>query len=448
MYGIFPSLKVVAKELGERTLRGATLRASSWVIGGYVFGQALRLGTNLVVTRLLVPEAFGLMALVNCTIVGLQMFSDVGLRGAIIHSDRGDQDEFLNTAWTIQVVRGFLLWAVAAVLAWPISIAFGQPLLAPLLVFTGMSVLFGGFRSIMFFVLQRRLEVRRLVILEVTAQFTGLAVMIGWAITYPSVWALAGGPVVGTAFGAALSYIMLGHHRHKLTYDTSVARYLFHFGKWIFLNTLVTFIIGFSDRFVIGGISDVETLGLFAIAVMLATFPDAAIGTVVQRVLFPTYSLTYREGGSSQLRHRMRRFSGALYILFAPSLLVLVAFGDWIVHLLYDPRYAAAGPMLAVIAAGMIGKGVTNIAAIGLLATGDSKSLAVMQALRLATFAVATAVGIGLGDTISFLIAIAVARWVDYIPASLLLHRAGLWNGALDVPVLAASGLTLVLIAV
>ncbi|MFM6205833.1 oligosaccharide flippase family protein, partial [Planktothrix sp.] len=88
------------------SLSKKAIQGTIWTLFGYGGSQVLRFGGNLILTRLLVPELFGLMALVNTFITGLNLFSDVGIRPSIIRSQRGDDPEFLNTAWTIQVFRG------------------------------------------------------------------------------------------------------------------------------------------------------------------------------------------------------------------------------------------------------------------------------------------------------------------------------------------------------
>jgi len=60
-------------------LMARALRSASWLLLGYGGSQALRLASNLILTRLLFPEAFGLMALVSVITVGLALFSDIGL---------------------------------------------------------------------------------------------------------------------------------------------------------------------------------------------------------------------------------------------------------------------------------------------------------------------------------------------------------------------------------
>ena len=89
------------------SLKKQAVRGTIWTVFGYGSSQVLRFGGNLILTRLLVPDLFGLMALVQIFIRGLSLFSDIGIRPSIIRSDRGDDPIFLNTAWTIQVIRGF-----------------------------------------------------------------------------------------------------------------------------------------------------------------------------------------------------------------------------------------------------------------------------------------------------------------------------------------------------
>ncbi|HBB84471.1 MAG TPA: polysaccharide biosynthesis protein, partial [Sulfitobacter sp.] len=89
------------------------LRSTSWIVLSYGGAQAIRLASNLILTRLLFPEAFGLMALIQVVIVGLTLFSDVGIGPSIAQSKRGDDRDFLNTAWTIQAIRGGCLWLAA-----------------------------------------------------------------------------------------------------------------------------------------------------------------------------------------------------------------------------------------------------------------------------------------------------------------------------------------------
>ena len=89
----------------KRSLKSLALKGSVWTLGGYGIAQLLRLVSNVVLAKLLFPEAFGLMVLVTIFMQGIAMFSDIGIIPSIIQNKRGDDPRFLNTAWTIQVIR-------------------------------------------------------------------------------------------------------------------------------------------------------------------------------------------------------------------------------------------------------------------------------------------------------------------------------------------------------
>ena len=93
------------------------LHAGGWVVAGYALSQAIRFGANLVMTRLLVPEMFGVMAIAMMVMYALALFSDLGLRQSIVQSRRGGDAAFLNTAWAVQIGRGFVIWGAALALA-------------------------------------------------------------------------------------------------------------------------------------------------------------------------------------------------------------------------------------------------------------------------------------------------------------------------------------------
>src|SRR5690606_37933513 len=147
---------------------------SVWTIAGYGAGHMLRLGSNLILTRLLFPEAFALMALVQVFMQGLAMFSDIGIGPSIVQNSRGEDVTFLNTAWTIQIVRGIVLSICACVVAWPVSEVYGEPLLLPLLAVSGFSALIAGFNSTSVFTLNRKLAFGRLIAIQLLSHVVSL----------------------------------------------------------------------------------------------------------------------------------------------------------------------------------------------------------------------------------------------------------------------------------
>ena len=93
-------------------LRTRLLRAGAWTTGAYSIESATRLLSNLILTRLLFPEAFGLVAASTSLLVGLNLISDFGIRAVVIQSSNGESEGFLHSAWVFQISRGIILWLV------------------------------------------------------------------------------------------------------------------------------------------------------------------------------------------------------------------------------------------------------------------------------------------------------------------------------------------------
>src|SRR4030081_2887241 len=107
----------------QPSLNHRVLNAGMWSLAGFALSLIIRLGSNLLMTRLLVPEMFGVMAIASTVMVGLAMFSDLGLKENIVQSTRGNEPTYLNTAWVIQILRGVLIWGVALSLCLVILVA-------------------------------------------------------------------------------------------------------------------------------------------------------------------------------------------------------------------------------------------------------------------------------------------------------------------------------------
>src|SRR5262249_31270717 len=151
--------------------------------------------------RQLLPEAFGFMSLVNSTLTILHMFSDVGFHQAIIQSPRGDDPDFLNTAWTMQIIRGLGLWLCAVLITWPVSIFYGEPLLLWLIPVVGLEEVIHCFDSTSMYTLSRRMVRGRLMAVEVATAVLYLSVTLIWVFfVQRSVWALVAGLLVSSLF--------------------------------------------------------------------------------------------------------------------------------------------------------------------------------------------------------------------------------------------------------
>ena len=361
--------------LGDNRLMARVARSASWIILGYGASQAIRLASNLILTRLLFPEAFGLMALISVVTVGLTLFSDVGIAPSIAQSKRGDEPDFLNTAWTIQVGRGFALWLAACVVAYPVALFYDAPLLAWYLPVAGLSLIVSGFNPTRIETAHRHLLMGRLMALDLLSQVIGIAAMVVLALALQSVLALVIGGVMGALAKLALTHLYLPGPRNHLRWERHAARELVTFGKWIFLSTVFWFFASQGDKAVLGKFLTMENLGIYNIGYFLASFPLLLGLNVTGRVMIPVY----REGADARKLSRMRHGLSAIVI---GLLIAMALLGPWLVGMLYDARYDSSGAIVVLLAVALIPQAIGMTYDQAALAAGDSRRFFIYSALR------------------------------------------------------------------
>jgi O-antigen/teichoic acid export membrane protein len=362
-------------------LRGLVVRGAFWTVFSYGASQVLRLGGNLVLTRLLAPELFGLMALVHSVRAGLTLFSDIGAGRSIVRHPSGEEAAFRNTAWTLQILRGIWLSTAAALIAWPVARFYGDPRLLSLLPLVGVTSVIAGFNSTNLFVLNRRLALDRLVRFEVGSQALGLLVTLLLVWIHPTVWSLAYGGLAGAAVRMVWSHRLDPTLPARLAWDRTALAELLSFGKWIFLSTALTFLAEQSDRLILGKLLPLEVLGIYGIAAMLADVPRQIGIALSRQVIFPAVSRLIALP-RDELRARIMKGRRPALIGSALGVAAAVTCGDAFVRLLYDPRYESAAWMVPVLALGIWPRVVCNTIEPALLSLGRPQYATLANVLR------------------------------------------------------------------
>jgi len=332
--------------------KNRAFKGAAFVVLGYGLSQGIRLGGNLVLTRLLVPEFFGIMALAYVFQIGLHLFSDIGLAPGIIRSSRGNEPLFLNTAWTLQIIRGLILWCFSLIIAWPVAKLYQEPALVLIIPTIGLNSIFAGFESTSLIILNKELRIGKLTFVELSVQFVSLICMIAIAYTYKNIWSLVFGGLIASVLKTVWSHFLDSRIRNRFLLDKTAVTELFTFGKWVFISTAMMFLATQADRLLLGKFFPLALFGIYSIAVIFAELPKNIITTLSNRVMFPVIShFSYLP--RSELRLKILSKRKLLLIPLALLVALLACFGDVLVDFLYDERYQQAGWMLPLLSLGI-----------------------------------------------------------------------------------------------
>ena len=430
-----------ADPLGHRILRGTVQ-----TLVGYGAGQILRLGGNLVLTRLLVPEAFGVMALVNVFLQGLVLFSDVGLSVAILQHPRGNERVFLRTVWTMQMIRGLLLFLLATALAYPVAAFYENPDLVRYFQVSALGLLAISTQSTNVWLCNRNLDLGRLTIVDIASQGAGMVVMLLWAWQYRTVWALVAGGITVRVVESILSETLIPGPRMRFAWDKKIAWEVFHFGKWILLGTAMTFSIRQVDKIVLGKMMTLDQLGVYGIAFALSGMALHMIEHLGGVVLLPAFSRILESGDVSSQRKRMLKLRGLYCAGALPIALGMMFLGQVLIGIMYDPRYQDAGWMLQIMSIGTGYSVITTTMSPLLLAKGNSRAHMITRTAQLVVLVSLMAVlGYRFG-IMGVLWAGVLAKLLEYPILQLGIWKYRLSHFALDIPLLllvSASGMVI-----
>jgi len=197
--------------------------------------QSLRFLKVLILARLLGAEDFGLFGIAIAVLAGLQVFSNFGLRTRFLSKHFESQSceaKWLNGIWTIELIRnGIVFLFIVAISGW-VSGFFGDSRLTNILVLVALSPLFIGATNVGIFLLEKRLEYRRILVLEVAASVGGFLFCVLTAYLLRDAIVLALALVSHSIIRCYLSF-KIHPFRPKLEFDYSVFLDCFHYGKYL-----------------------------------------------------------------------------------------------------------------------------------------------------------------------------------------------------------------------
>lgn len=348
----------------DASLQARMLRAAVWLVGSNVAAQSMRLVSSLVLTRLLLPQAFGLIAVVQTLYFALVMFSDLGVWQSVVTHPKGNDPRFLGTAFSVQLMRGVLLACVVLLTALGLySFAVYAPfkegtvyadLQLPWMISVfALCALLQGAESMHIAVAQRNLQTRQLTRLELWSQAVGMAITIACAMLTHSVWSLLLGTVASNATRTVLSHTLLTGPAYHPSWDPESLKDILGFGKWIFLSSIIGFAAANGEKLILGGTLAAEDFGVFSIASLLLAAIVGLVGNLNAHLVFPSLSESLRLGDEKVRRvyARVQQVADVILGCIAGATMVL---GSTIVQSLYDSRYANAGWILQMLGLGLV----------------------------------------------------------------------------------------------
>lgn len=389
------------------------IHGSAWTFVGYGASQLLKLLSTLILARLLVdPKTFGLMALVNVFLTGLEVLSDLGIGLDIVQDPRGEDPVFLNTAFFMQMGRSLLLCAMAVGLAIPFAAFYHQPEVRWLATVGSFSIGIRGFVSMSIWLMTRRVQIGKVTTINLVGDAVGLITSVIWAWISPTAWALVAGKVA-----SAIAYVVASHFysdwRPSFTWERRAARDILIFGSGIFLSSATYFFSSESERLIVGKFASVAELGCFSLALSMSYAPFVIVQRIISNVFFPMISNIAREDETKAAFH-FKKFRLVFFLASVLMGLGFIVLSGYAVKLLLRPQYADTAWMLQLLGFRSALELFGSAASVMLLAVGVTRYAAIGNTAKLLFMAVGLFVAFGRFGLHGAIWVLAISPFVHY----------------------------------
>lgn len=328
----------IKEYLNGASLQALAFRGSFWLSSGNGVDYGLRFLRNIILARLLVPESFGLMAIILAVNGLIMSFSYIGIKEAIIQSSDGEDETYLNGAWWLSFVRSLVLFAVAMVAVRPITHFYSIQQYALMFRISFLALIFNGASSAGLFVAQKKMNFKKMVIVSNGGGAIGVLTAIGLSFWLHSVWALVIGYVADAAWRCLFSYIIcpfIPGLRFRKEYITALLAY----AGGIFGLPILMFIYKQTGTFFIGKMLSQGQLGLYNLAAKLAQMPVDITTTLVSAILLPIFAA--RKNDTAWISRSIIKATRFIVILGTPIALFAALYAKDILTIIYGGRYSS-----------------------------------------------------------------------------------------------------------
>lgn len=337
---IFRNLIAPGQQLSHRVVR-----SSIWLALAVIIDRVLSIGRMVVLARLLSPHDFGLFSICLLALLFVDSVSRTGLQSALIQK-KGNIDLYLDSAWTVQVVRGFILAVALFFGAGVTANFFDAPEARTLLQVIAATMITRGLYNPGTYYFQKDLEFHKQFILRMAQGIIALILPIPLTFLWHNAWGLIVGVIAGDLCALIASYVLHPYRPH-FRIDLKQIKALMVPGKWFALTSLIAFLGGQIDKWGVGNLLGPTSLGLYQVGSNMSTI-TSELSQTVWVVSFPAFAKLQDSPKAIQRAFfRIWEISASVTL---PLAIILFVLAEGIVKVLFGEVWLPAVPAIKILA--------------------------------------------------------------------------------------------------
>jgi len=269
-------------------LKTEILRGIKWTAGAKFSGQLITWGVTIYVMRLLSPSDYGLMAMASVLLAFLSMFSEVGL-GAALVQQKDVSTTKMRQVFGIVLFVNILIFLILNLIAPWVGTFYAQPKLVDIVRILSIQFLLIPFCVFPEVLLQRQLEFKKRSLIDLGGAVLSSTATLFLALMDNGVWSLVFGNLIGQA-GKLVALNVIAPFRELPSFSIKGMRDVLIFGRTVTASRFLWFFFTQADTVIIGRVLGETVLGMYAVAMHLATLPAQRVSAILNQVAFPVIS--------------------------------------------------------------------------------------------------------------------------------------------------------------
>ncbi|MBK6706883.1 MAG: lipopolysaccharide biosynthesis protein [Sphingomonadales bacterium] len=407
------------------SLRKGVLRGAVSLGSARIAMSLLNAASLVILARILSPDDFGIVAIAMAVVSVIAAVTEASLHQSLVQCHKPKQDH-IDTVWTMSCLRAGLIFAVIAIIAWPLSFAYGDERLVAVFLVAGVGGAFMEFYNPLLTMATREMRFGPLAAFQIGQKAAGLALAIGLAYALGNFWGIIIGNALGAILASLASYLITPY---RPTFTLSRVQEIWGFSGWMSLNQICETINWRFDQLAIGFAVTKAELGYYSVADSIAVIPTRELSLPLRNALFPGLSRIAVQ--PAKLRETFLEAQSGVALVTAPAAIGLALLAEPTVNLLLGARWGQIVPLLQLLAITYVFDSfITVIRPLG-MAMGTTKYLFLRQLAALFVRIPLILAGLALGGLVGAAAGRALSSLVNCLISFMLAKRlvsVGVWE--------------------
>lgn len=322
----------------------------AWNAVGMMVGKGSSILAKVGLARLLLPEHFGFFNMVLVFSAIIAIVADLGFRLGLIQRQRDHRTKLLyDSAFWLLFVTAFVMIAVMWLIGVPFLVWFyGEPRLAPVALAMSTAIVFQNLQVVPEARLARSMRFKQIALADIAGTLAGCVAAILLALAGANVWSLVAQTLVAAACTCAVTFALSGWHP-RFRMNLAILRDLSSYSRFIVGSRVLISFQQNLDYLLIGKLVGAHALGIYSIAFLLTETLRGKAYWLVSKAVFPFYSRAI--GRDADIRTVYLGTVRYMSVTIFPAATVLILFADYIVPVLFTPKWNAAIVPIQILAA-------------------------------------------------------------------------------------------------